>query len=366
MEKNIPKTVTHHTYGPLDEIRGIAALAVFLIHFIQLYYNTKTLGILGARADVLGVWGVSIFFILSGFLIHSGTRREFEKTNTVSWKNYFMRRFFRIYPPFLVCLIFSYVLGKYFQSNMISNEDFGNLFAHITMISTYFTHYFENINAIFWTVIVEVHFYIIYPVLWWMLRRYSIWTVLGVTLLIGLAYFVLSAKFTVPGPERIMHQHTSVALLWKWVLGMVLAEFYYNLKPKGLIKFLSSTPVTFIALLLCFVPLVFMSDSMSLQYQRFVLPVISFVFFGGLIFSPVKTWSSNILKWMGKISYSFYLWHPVSLLFVSMYFHEGNAITFLVCTVSSLLLAWASFHITEAPSITWGKNVINSLSKSSK
>jgi len=125
--------ITHQQLGPLDEIRGLAALAVFLIHYVQLYYKTAQLGWVGTVADLLGVWGVSIFFVLSGFLIHTGSLREFSSNHTVSWKKYFTRRFFRIYPPYFICLIASFIIGLSFQTSMITKADFGNLLAHATL-----------------------------------------------------------------------------------------------------------------------------------------------------------------------------------------------------------------------------------------
>jgi len=226
-------------------------------------------------------------------------------------------------------------------------------------LSTYFTEYFESINAIFWTVIVEVHFYILYPLLWWLLRRQSIWIVFGITFVIGLIYFVVASKYTDVGMTRVMQQHTTLVLFWKWVLGVVLAEIYWNKKPLFLLKIFNVKGIVLLFIVLSFVPEIFLKESIALQYERFVMPFISFMMIGVLLSENMRLTGNSILKWVGKISYSLYLWHPLVLLFVALFFENGGIICFGLALIASLAFAWVSYIATEEISINWGKKIIN-------
>jgi peptidoglycan/LPS O-acetylase OafA/YrhL len=354
------KSISSH-FTVLDQVRGIAALTVFAAHYVQIYYQTDKMGALGVMSKLLGVWGVSIFFILSGFLIHFGTLSEFANNKRVSWKKYVIRRFFRIYPPYFICLVVCYVIGFYVQTNMISKGDLPNFLTHIFMISTFFTNYFETINAIFWTVIVEVHFYIFYPVIWWLLQKMSIWYVFLLSFIVGLAYFLAVSKFIEPGLEKIMYQLTSINLFWKWMLGVVLAEIYWKRNTIFVINKMRAIILSYCLLVLAFVPEIFISNKFALQYERFVVPFINFILLGILIFSVLKNFENNILKWVGKVSFSLYLWHPIALLITVRVFEKGGLFSFICAITISLIFAWISYIFTEKKSINIGKNIITQL-----
>ena len=87
----------------LDGIRAIAVLIVFLSH-VGLPY-------------IPGGFGVTIFFFLSGYLITTLLRREYERSNRIDFKKFYMRRVLRILPPFYVVLFLaigaSWLVGVY-------------------------------------------------------------------------------------------------------------------------------------------------------------------------------------------------------------------------------------------------------------
>jgi peptidoglycan/LPS O-acetylase OafA/YrhL len=88
----------------LESIRGLAAIYVLLGHFL----NFRGLG--GHHLGVLlrfGQEAVMVFFILSGFVICYSVRRHHD----ISFRTYFSRRFNRIYPIFLLCLLVSYAVA---------------------------------------------------------------------------------------------------------------------------------------------------------------------------------------------------------------------------------------------------------------
>src|SRR5207244_9669139 len=82
----------------LDGIRAISFFTVFLAHA-------------GLAGIVPGYFGLSIFFFLSGFLITTLLRMEYDQTGKVSLKQFYLRRVLRIFPPFYLVLLVATVLS---------------------------------------------------------------------------------------------------------------------------------------------------------------------------------------------------------------------------------------------------------------
>ena len=82
----------------LDGIRAVAAMLVFVSHA-------------GWSHIIPGGFGVTIFFFLSGYLITTLLRREFEKTGSINFKNFYLRRVYRIFPPLYIILFLISILA---------------------------------------------------------------------------------------------------------------------------------------------------------------------------------------------------------------------------------------------------------------
>jgi peptidoglycan/LPS O-acetylase OafA/YrhL len=151
----------------LDGIRAIAFLIVFVSHA-------------GLGKIIPGGFGVTIFFFLSGYLITTQLRREHERSARIDFKNFYMRRLLRIWPPFYLVLFLaigvSYLVGHY------TGVTFGQLQAVFTQffhISNYYNVEFGNQGMalgteVYWSLAVEEHFYLLFPLLYVLLLRVGI------------------------------------------------------------------------------------------------------------------------------------------------------------------------------------------------
>lgn len=90
-------------YPNLNGLRFFAALSVMIYHF----YGTKTLN---------GHFGVTLFFVLSGFLITSLLLEEKQQTETISIPKFYIRRFLRIAPLYFFIIILSSISFFYAES----------------------------------------------------------------------------------------------------------------------------------------------------------------------------------------------------------------------------------------------------------
>jgi peptidoglycan/LPS O-acetylase OafA/YrhL len=135
----------------LDGIRALSFLIVFVAHD-------------GVEA-VPGLFGVAVFFFLSGYLITTLMRIEIETTGTLSVKNFFLRRAFRILPPFyLVLLLILWIVRAGWLAGTYTRWD---LVASLLYMTNYWNIYVRSIMMpgfnIFWSLAVEEHFYLIFP-----------------------------------------------------------------------------------------------------------------------------------------------------------------------------------------------------------
>jgi peptidoglycan/LPS O-acetylase OafA/YrhL len=125
---------------------------------------------------VPGGFGVTTFFFLSGFLITSLMRIEEEKTGSVSLKHFYLRRAFRILPPFYLILFAATVLavlGVVPGNGPIEARPVTALFLHYGNY-WFVQHGSDGVAAgtpVYWSLAVEEHFYLLFPLLYIVTRR---------------------------------------------------------------------------------------------------------------------------------------------------------------------------------------------------
>lgn len=146
----------------LDGIRAVSFLIVFLSHA-------------GLKGIVPGYFGLSVFFFLSGYLITTLMRLELERTGDVNLRQFYLRRVLRIFPPFYLVLLLAYAVT-------LLNLWEGSI-GWIGVLSqlTHFTNYYIVSRGwwdelapgtwVYWSLAVEEHFYLFFPLLYLALRR---------------------------------------------------------------------------------------------------------------------------------------------------------------------------------------------------
>lgn len=125
---------------------------------------------------VPGGLGVTIFFVLSGFLITTLMRGEFAETGTVSFRAFYLRRFLRLIPPLLVVTCIS--VAAFFIAGLGDRFTAGGL----ASVLLYFSNYFQIFHGasgqppglgVTWSLAVEEHYYLLYPPLAVALLRFG-------------------------------------------------------------------------------------------------------------------------------------------------------------------------------------------------
>jgi peptidoglycan/LPS O-acetylase OafA/YrhL len=138
----------------IPELDGIRAISILLV----------VLGHCGLPNIVPGGLGVTIFFFLSGFLITTLMRREVAKMGTVDLKSFYIRRCLRILPPCYIVSLAALAIAVAVGEKMIPSAVLANL-AYLTNYRLIYWDYMGMIPGldILWSLAVEEHFYLIFP-----------------------------------------------------------------------------------------------------------------------------------------------------------------------------------------------------------
>jgi len=222
---------TRH-FARVDVLRAVAILLVFLFHYW--YQVGSRTGVSAAvAAPVLsgdlfsrilrvvpenGYVGVRLFFVISGFCIHLSFLKWVEKPSAGGlrsyWPGFLWRRFWRIYPPYLLVLLPVW----YFQYHaQLDPRAWRHLGAHLLMVHNFFWPTLFSIVVSFWSIAVEWQLYLVYPLFLLAARRWGPWpAVAGASLLaVGLNAAAGSLPFAV--------LHSPFGYWFEWTLGALIA-----------------------------------------------------------------------------------------------------------------------------------------------
>ena len=206
----------------IDILRGFAASMVFFYH----YGLTRTINkiIHSNIPDIIEIIGstyaVPLFFLISGFCIHLSQLKLNEKTKTdkLDLANYFNRRFWRIYPCYLIILL----MACSFHSISGEKVDVLDFIFHVFILQGLTVKYFNSINLVLWTITTEILFYCLYPI--W----YSIRNKIGIHWALVISLLVSIFSWTVVGLEfncELKPVRLFILNIWVgWCFGAWLCE----------------------------------------------------------------------------------------------------------------------------------------------
>ncbi len=286
---------------PLDILRGIAILLVIGVHYyyFRLWWQ-------------IGQTGVDLFFVLSGFLISGLLFDEFKRRGKIDVKRFWVRRGFKIYPAFYVLIFLT----------TLSGAELHRLNLHRLWPELFFMQdYFRPIWYHTWSLAVEEHFYFALPIALILLVKFSasrddpfIWVPwIFVVLSVGCLLLRCVESLHGVGPNALRQEtHLRIDSLFAGVL----LGYWYHFR-QNVFKRLASRLLVFIGFA-CLLPTAFCNpDGRFMDTAGLTLVYVGY----GLILANCiglpesKNFVARSVAWIGKYSYSIYLWH-VPILFV--------------------------------------------------
>ena len=329
-----PRTGWLLAYVPgLDGLRGIAVLLVLLSHLAI----PSTAGI--------GMIGVTIFFVLSGFLICTLLCEELEAHGGIRLGVFYRRRAARLLPALLAVVAVSVLVTMVSGISFVTvPEVLGTLFYCSNLLGTVLPFRLDGMLHHTWSLVLEEQFYLLFPAVLLLLRRHPIalrrLLVAGVvTIAVGRVLLMLAGLID----DRMLFVGATRddAILIGCLIALGLRHrslprsrlgVAAGLLGCGLFAFLSSSLLTFLCLTL-----------VAAAAGWMVLDVVGT---GG------PRWlSSRPLVWVGRRSYGLYLWHHLVVIFAGTVLHAGGSVVAMtLCVVpASLLLAELSWRYVEQP-----------------
>ena len=339
----------------LDGLRGIAILLVLALHSYAPIFSG-------------GDSGVDLFFILSGFLITKLAYEEHDKRGTLSLKDFYRRRMFRILPALLVVLTFVLLASFTFLSSLGRDLRIESLFA---------AGFSSNIYALVegahpryllahtWSLGLEEQFYWVWPVLLAGLpfafrspRRFARAVVVASLALAVIGRVVVAGVIGYPHWESIpffnadglalgcgiailVHEGGApLAWLRNWTLGVLAALVAFDLLAASAYE-----------------------DVGYHAREVAIRIVFALVVFIVVVRPPqlaVRLLSNRALAFFGRISFSLYLWHGVIFFVLSSdrYPNASRVELLLAREVLSIGAAVLSFHLVEQPALRYRKRVM--------
>lgn len=343
----------------LDGIRAIAVIMVLAYHLKLALFKS-------------GFLGVTVFFVLSGYLITGILISEVEEEGTIDLKNFWLRRIRRLVPAVMsmaVVIIFvSAVVNriiftkgcKDFLASVLGFNNWWQIFNKVSYfeaagVPSPFTHC--------WSLAIETQFYLIYPLI--LLGIYKLvksreegrakrgLLFAGVTLLLALISVILMILLFDPQQDASRVYYGTDTRAFSLLFGALLAILWeYRMVPRRLSASVNMVlgSVSFAVLLVMTIEI---NGSSNFWYRggQFVGTILTVLVIYTV--SGRKTWlsrflSNPVLKWIGDRSYSIYLWHYPIILLISKGIKASWWIT-LIEIVLSVVLAELSYRFIETP-----------------
>ena len=373
----MPEPARDSWIAAFDGLRACAALAVFGVHFQQIaQFSPGSIGVFDIeRALINGNVGVSLFFTLSGFLLSIPFWRA--KTGVArqpAIDAYWVRRIVRIVPAYYLCLTALLV----YNGALFDADEVTNVVMHYLFVFNYSNDYFYDFNPPFWTLAVEMQFYVLLPLLFLLVRRVSAavaWfacvalaiVAYGVqsALLQGVIGGELLAGAMMPnGAPGVVLTHSLLAHLPHFLFGVIAAGYQVVTRGRAAAGGQSrgAEVISVIAIAATFALVgTDLGVSWSPPDARYFWPLLSLAFAAVLLAAPRAALVGGLLgsaplRYAGRISYGFYLFHyPVMRLVEKLMDIPGTtpaahpAGFALASLCLSIVIASASYFALERP-----------------
>ncbi len=328
----------------LDGLRAVSILLVLFGHFVT--------------TSIPGGLGVLVFFIISGFLITRLLFVERNTTGTISLPLFYIRRVLRLYPVIVVFTVLVLGLTTAFGRHYDLLEPASALgyFANYYYAYIEFHHVPATLPfAIFWSLSIEEHFYLLFPMTFLLLRgdpprlMYVLVglciTCLGLRMLIASLYPSGQIAWTLYSESQ--YRLDSIGF------GVMMAVACETGQGCRFLRGLTH-PALFLGGLATILGCLLIRDQWFRDTLRYtVLGGAIVVVVSGILFDKKYRWiqqllNTSLLRWTGRLSYSLYVWH----LGVSSFLPLHNLPPWLqsICYIAaSFLVASVSYYLIEQP-----------------
>ena len=353
--------VKSKNYFPeLDSIRGLSVLAVFFLHAIHLDQGTGFFSKMVYYFHANLFLGLDVFFILSSFLLTSLGINEYKARGNFSFINYFTRRVLRIWPLYILLMIFSFIIVPYAADYFNVPVTLPPAYYYLFFISNFYLEGHVYFLRFLWTLSVEEQFYLFWGLCMLVLQKRMLLCVLLLT-----ATSIVYTVYAVQSGADVYYN--TLIYLFDFAVGILAAmlmqkghyivEVFKKMTTVKSLLFLLLLPVLFI-IMFCitnFAPNVFG------QWSDVIMRYVFIVYTGFFIIDQMvnekaflKLKSQPFLIYTGKISYGLYCFHGIVLTFGMIVLQKleinmPSILRVLLFLAVNYLVASISYQFVEKP-----------------
>lgn len=334
-----------------DDIDAIKAVAIITVVFYHM-------GILRS-----GFLGVDLFFVVNGYLVIPSMTRLYESSDKLALLKFLERRIIRLWPLILIACVICLLIGYF----VMLPDDYENLSEAVVASSLFSENILEAITTRnywdvqneykplmhLWYVGVLMEFYILTPLILWVSGKLS--DIVGIDkersdiMFLTLLTFLSFALYLNPHMDSAAKFYYLPARFWEIAIGGVIALCCYKYDSLRIPKksYVSAFSVVGVVTLLLIGWLVQNYDSRVALIGIVLLTVVLL---------PMKTYSSPIdkilslplLKRIGRMSFSIFVWHQLILAFSRYLGYDTKSFLFILMFLSIILfLSFVSYTFIE-------------------
>jgi len=358
-------------YG-LDNLRAVAIAFVFIYHYAGLSNGgPQWLGFI----TKFGWTGVDLFFVLSGFLISAQLFSQIQKDQPISFKQFFLKRFFRIVPAYLF-IVSLYFIFPFFREK----ESLPPLWKFLTFTQNFGLNIKDfGTFSHAWSLCVEEHFYLLLPILLSVLQfgkiiNKSYWLLIGL-FIAGFIFRIYSFNnlylSTINAPNSSIYWYQYVYYptynrLDGLLVGVAIAGIYifYQSAWKKVAPYGNWSIILGIAILTSSYFLCYDQKTFSASILGFPLVALGY---GCLVIGAISPNSflyklnSKLLSLIATLSYALYLVHK-GIIHLTHYFldsyHLDTSLVFFIAVFICLFIVFAIHLIIEKPFLRLRNKII--------
>ena len=347
----------------IDSLRALAVLAVIIYH-VDVNYLPG------------GFLGVDLFFVLSGYLISSLIIKEYKKTGSVNLYNFYLRRARRLLPAVYFMITVGLIIMVIFNEVLLKKSHLDAVFGYIYSSNWWYIFhkldYFDSFGSQspfkhLWSLAIEEQFYMIFPLLFllinskkkgkdgtYKLSNNFLYIVLGLIFVSLITHILL---FDINNISRIYFgTDTRAFSLLVGVVGAILYpmdKLNTKITPQENIVY---SVVSLISITTLITIMIYTSEYNTWLYRGgfllvAILGIIIIISSGKQHTIMAKLLSFKPVVFIGKISYSLYLWHFPILVLTTPVYEIGNPNNFYVIlrVILTFIVAIISYVFVETP-----------------
>ncbi|AZB09709.1 acyltransferase [Chryseobacterium sp. G0162] len=285
----------------LDGLRGLAILLVFLFHGYYIWEKNYPFG--GLYKDNIlvkyGDLGVQLFFLISGFVILMSMEK------TPGFIQFIKNRWVRLFPSMLICSVIIYITAGFFSERPLGIPELksllpGILFVDEGLLERVFKTDFPVLESSFWSLYIEVKFYVIFGALYYLFKRNLALLGIFIIYLVAVSYQILEFHHLLPLELLKFKAYIGNFVYFGWFVSGALIYIYYKERDKRYLY-------AFVIATICAMFYMYRLQDMT---RNLYLMMLVLIFVGALFWDKMERFfSMRLFTFIGFVSYPVYLLH---------------------------------------------------------